>query len=340
MRKILSLALALLLTSVAMGKEPTIPERCYSNTIVIKDVDGHASGVLFTREDFTQPIEYEYKWLDPFELKISGEIGGIVGNKTTFIWTAGHVADYYMKEDGTFNNVMIVQGDKTAIARVIRAGDCYEADDLALLQLVEGDLEGDARFYRAFNEVELGMEIIHCGSPYDPVLNANLIFHGNISHVGREMSFYFMPTARELDQCDITAYPGCSGGPIFDTLRGDILGLMSLGGEAGLAAMVPTRSIYEWAKSHDCLWAFDIEVPLPANITPWRGDVLARLIEQRDTTAIDDRWGSDDDVCPPPPGEFEIEVEIEIENPCDGLGPGSGKFQHPRFLDSREIDNE
>ncbi len=340
MQRILSFILALATITAAIGEEPTVPERCYANTIVIKDEAGHASGVLFTREDFTEPIEYEYEWSEPFALKISGKIGETVGDKTTFIWTAGHVADYYMKEDGTFRDIMIVQGDKTATARVIRASDYYLADDIALLQLVEGDLEGDARFYRAFNEVTLGMEIIHCGSPYDPVLNANLIFHGNISHVGRVMSLYFMPEPRELDQCDIIAYPGCSGGPIFDTVRGDVLGLMSLGGEAGLAAMVPTRAIYEWAKSHDCLWAFDLEVPLPLTIIPWRGDVLTRLIKQRDTTAIDDRWGSDEDVCPPPPGEWEIEIEIEFENSRNRLSPGSGKFQRPRFLGTGEISDD
>ena len=140
---------------------------------------------------------------------------------------------------------------------------------------------------------------------------------------------------REMDQCDIIAYPGCSGGPIFDTVRGDILGLMSLGGEAGLTAMVPTRIIYEWAKSHDCLWAFDPEVPLPGTIISWRGDVLTRLIEQRDTTAIDDRWGSDEDVCPSSPP-----LEVEIEDPRNRLGPGSGKFQQPRFLGFQEVNDD
>ncbi len=327
MIKILSFILALAVTSFAIGDETTVPERCYSNTIVIQDGDAHASGVLFTRENSTDPIEHSYKWIDPFSLEVADVIHStIFSETTTFIWTAGHVADYYMEKDGTFRSVKIIQGDKTATAIVIRAGDCYIADDLALLQVIEGDLKGDARFYRAFNEIKLGMEILHCGSPYDPVLNQNLIFHGNISHVGRTMSFFFMPEARQLDQCDIIAYPGCSGGPVFDITRGDILGLMSLGGEAGITAMVPTRVIYEWAKSHDCLWAFDPEVPLPDTITPWLGDVLTRLIKNRDTSAIDGRWGSADFVCPSPP------PDSEIENPCKRFGPGGSKFQQPRFL--------
>jgi Trypsin-like peptidase domain len=328
MRKILSFILALSLTTFAIGGESTIPEHCYNNTIVIKDDGSHASGVLFTRQNSVDTVKHAYKWIDPFFLEITDEVDLTFTSKTvTFIWTVGHVADYYMRADGTFRDVTIVRGDKTATARVIRAGDCYAADDLALLQVIGDGLKGDARFYRAFNEVKLGMEIIHCGSPYDSILNENLIFHGNISHVDRTMSFFFMPEPRQLDQCDIIAYPGCSGGPIFDTVKGDILGLMSLGGEAGLTAMVPTRIIYEWAKSHDCLWAFDPEVPLPDTIISWRGDVLTRLIESRDTSVIDERWGSADFDCSSPSSS-----EVEIEDFRSRFGPTDGKFQRPRFL--------
>lgn len=238
-----------------------VAKRCFNNTVVVQSGSGHGSGVLFTRP------------------------GG------TFIWTAAHVIQGYMLPDGSFREVMIRHGCQLAKARVLRCGDAYMTHDLALLQIIEGSLEGDARFYRAFNEVELGQEIIHCGSPFTSRLNENLLFFGHISHVGRN---FVLPDIqpREVDQCDVIVYGGCSGGPMFDAKTGDILGLLSMGGAPGLTAVVPTRIIYEWAKNHDCLWAFDPDIPLPMTIIPWPGDKLERMIEARDTTAIDKRWGN------------------------------------------------
>lgn len=255
------LATVLLISTLIFG---SVAERCRNNTVVIQDGRFHGSGVLFTRGD------------------------------ETFIWTVAHVADLYRRDNGTFREVSIKYDGKVAKARILRCGDAYVSHDLALLQIIEGDLKGNARFYKAFNEVKLGQEIIHCGTPFEIDLHRNLLFFGNISHVGRMFSLPDLcPHLREVDQCDINAYPGCSGGPVFDAETGDILGVMSLGGAPGLTAIVPTRIIYEWAKSHDCLWAFDPEVPLPKSIVPWRSDVLSRLIKDRVTTEIDERWGNE-----------------------------------------------
>ena len=240
-----------------------VAKRCVNNTVVVQTGPGHGSGILFTRP------------------------GG------TFIWTAAHVIQGVMRPDGSFRDVMIRHGSQRAMARVLRCGDAPVAQDIALLQIIEGSLEGDARFYKAFNEVEVGQEIIHCGSPFDNRLNENLLFFGHISHVGRMFSLPNLEP-RIVDQCDVNALPGCSGGPIFDAETGDVLGFLSMAGAPGLTAVVPTRCIYEWAKTHDCLWAFDPEIPLPASITPWVGDRLDRIIEARDTSEIDARWGEAD----------------------------------------------
>lgn len=273
-KRIISLCCVLMLslTTLVFG---SVDERCYNNTVAIQDIGNCGSGVLFTRED------------------------------STFIWTVAHVAKHYMKPDGTFREITIRQDNKVAKARVLRCGDCYVAHDLALLQIIEGDLKGDAQFYRAFNEVKLGRKIIHCGTPYGSRLNANLLFYGNISHIGRIFSLPFMPVPREIDQCDIITHPGCSGGPVFDAETGDILGLMVLGGNPGLTAIVPTRIIYGWTKSHDCLWAFDPEIPLPRSIVSWRCDTLDRLIKERDTSEIDKRWGKELEPEPEPEPEEE-----------------------------------
>ena len=280
--KSLVMCLFVALTLWATTAHPqTVSEQSCANTVAIFDGRGHGSGVLVTRGD------------------------------NTFIWTVAHVADHFRNEDGSFRDVDIRQGDKLGKARVIRCGDSYVANDLALLQVTEGDFEGTAHFYQAFNETKLGQEIVHCGNPFDLELNGNLLFYGHISHIGREFSLPFIPVPRELDQCDIIAYPGCSGGGIFDAKTGGILGFMSLGGDPGLSAMVPARAVYAWAKKHDCLWAFDQEVPLPRNIYPWRADIIDRMIEERDTSAVDERWGK---------APVEPEPEPEIEPAGCGLG--------------------
>lgn len=278
---IVSFFVALMLTTPAYPQ--SVSERAYSNTVAIQDGMGHGSGVLVTRGD------------------------------DTFIWTVAHVAAHFANPDGSFREMMIRQGEKVGRARVIRCGDSYVADDLALLQVIEGDFKGDAKFFQPFNEVELGQAIIHCGSPYDIELNGNLLFYGNISHIGRMFSLPFIPVPRILDQCDVIAYPGCSGGGIFDAETGGILGFMSLGGDPGLAAMVPSRIVYDWAKLHDCLWAFDPEVPLPRNIYPWRGDVIDRMIKDRNTTDVDSRWGE-------APNEPTLKPDDKIELMESGLG--------------------
>ncbi len=257
-----SILIAVLFAFTVLPVSPTVAEKGYANTVVVHVDRGYGSGVLFSR---------------------GGE---------TFVWTVGHVADCHMNDNGSFREFTIRQGNKTAIARVIRAGDCYEAQDIALLQIISGDMTGNAYFYRAFNEIKLGQQVIHCGTPYYPRLNERLILYGRISHVGRMFSFRDQPVPRELDQCNVSAYPGCSGGPLFDAKTGGIIGLMSLGGTPTLTAIVPTRAIYEWAKKHDCLWAFDPNVPMPEAIFPWRSDALERQIRQRDTSEVDDRWGA------------------------------------------------
>jgi hypothetical protein len=258
-KRIVSFSIALILSIVTLASGASVAERCYNNTIVVQDTSGHGSGVLFTRDE------------------------------VTFVWTAAHVADISMRPNGTFRDFIIKRDNKVAKARVIRCGDPYVAQDIALLQIIEGDLKGDAQFYKAFNEVKLGQEVIHCGSPFSIRLNGNLLSYGHISHVGRIFSLPFAPVPREVDQCSAITYPGCSGGPVFDAETGDILGIVS-------TVIVPTRAIYKWAKTHDCLWAFDSQIPLPVEIVPWRGDKLARLIKERSTIEIDKRWGKDEKI--------------------------------------------
>lgn len=262
-----------------VGFAGPISKHCYDNTVAIKTPGGHGSGVMVSPRE------------------------GV-----TFIWTAAHVLLNNMRPDGSFREFIITQGNKIGKARVLRCGDCHIDRDIGLLIVTEGNFKGTAKFYREFNEIELGQEVIHCGNPFNTTRNENLLFYGHISHIGR---MFFLPgisIAREVDQCALIVYPGCSGGPVCDAETGGILGVVSIGGRPGLSVIVPTRFIYEWAKSHDCLWAFDPEVPLPKRIIPWPGDSLKRLIKDRDTSKIDERWGSSKQEVKKEPANSGIEI--------------------------------
>lgn len=264
----------------------TVTEQLQENTVFLTDGRGHGSGVLFTRTD---------------------------GDRvTTFIWTAAHVANIFMNQNGTFRDIDVIQGDKRATARVLRSSDEMMAADCALLEVVEGDdFNGTARFYRGFNQMRVGQRVVHCGTPLAR-LNERLVSFGRISYVDRlfdDPRLVIEP--RRLDNVDITAYPGCSGGPVVDEDTYDIIGLLVMGSAPRLTIIETTRAMYEWAKIHDCMWAFDREVSLPDEIVPWRGDLYNRLVKDRYTGDLDDRWGE----LPPPP-EVEI-IEVDLDELLD-----------------------
>jgi len=237
-----------------------VPEDAFSNTVVVTDGYGHGSGVLFTH-------------------------GG-----RTFIWTAAHVADIFMLSDGSFREATIIQGDKTAVARVLRAGDYTMDTDCALLEIVSGDyMEGDSKFFRGFNDIRLGQEIIHCGTPNDISWNERLVTFGRVSGVDRKLSGPPLQKSRRFDHIDITGGPGCSGGPVSDKETGGIIGLLVMGTGPSLLIIEPTRHIYSWAARHDCMFAFDRSVPVPAVIHPWPGDKYVR--ECRERSEHNPEWG-------------------------------------------------
>lgn len=286
MRRILLLVACLLLCTASAFAEPTIAERCQNNTVVVTDGMGHGSGVLFTRTD-------------------------AAGNEVTFVWTVGHVANHVMRPDGTFHELTVIRGDKRARAIVLRSSDNEIDHDVALLRIVgSADFHGDAEFYRAFKHVRVGQPVIHVGTPLGVVHECS-VYCGNVCYVDREYRYRPVLRPRLVDQINVTCLPGCSGGGVFDAETGGILGFVTIGNTETIACITPTRYIYEWAKSHDCLWAFDREVPLSAGITPWRGDLHTRIIAERDTSVIDARWG---DLLPDPEPE---------PTPTDRLPPGS-----------------
>jgi len=245
---------------VGVACETPVIEQVYANTAMVSYGGGHGSGVVFSR------------------------------NGVTFIWTAAHVVNKHMRPDGTFPEFTITQNSRAGVARVLRAGDEKIDADCALLELVEGGLHGTAHFYRAFNQIRVGQEVIHCGYPYEPQ-NGPFLSIGTIAGVHRLLKVRYKLKPFFTDSVSINAYPGCSGGPLADAETGGIIGLHIISRAPGFKFIVPTREIFEWAKKHDCLWAFDRKVLLPASRVPWRGDLLNRQIEEQDTSDVDARWG-------------------------------------------------
>jgi len=280
-----------LLILVLLTVNADVAERCQNNTVIITYGRGHGSGVLFTRDN------------------------------TTFVWTVGHVAHRFMRSNGSFDTATIVQGNKKAEARVLRASDYEITDDIALLQIIDrvpltGDpalhealncdkndialmqvpnsVTGDAKFYRAFNHVKVGQLIIHVGTPGSAIHELS-VFRGSVSYINRLYNIFPVLEPRFVDQINVTGGPGCSGGGVFDAETGGIHGFISLSTACGISFITPTRSIYEFAKTHDCLWAFDREVLLPDEIIPWRSDLYTRTITNRDYG--DSRWGDPGVTC-------------------------------------------
>ena len=283
----LLLLFAMLTPAVA---EPTLPEELQNNTVVLGDARGHGSGVLWTRTECDRQV--------------------------TFIWTAGHVADMWMNPDGTFRPVPVIQGDKRGFAEVIRAGDSEAGVDVALLKVVDAVFVGTAKFYRGFDEVEVGQRILHCGTPLDRDWNQRLVSYGRFSYVDRLVDGWPMLAPHRFDQVDLTAAPGCSGGPVIDEATGGIVGLLVRGSGPGLAIIEPTRNIYQWAKEHDCLWAFDPTVSMPATMQSWPSDIFLRTVRER-YCPLDDDWGE----LPPEPVEEGpmraiIDSILELLDPC------------------------
>jgi hypothetical protein len=273
--KFLATLCLILMAGVCFADDSDKAERIQANTVVLTDGQGHGSGVLFSRD---------------------GE---------TFIWTAAHVAEIWENSDGTFEPISVVQGDLKGTAEVLRSGDYEAGVDVALLRVTEGDFEGDAEFYRGFDEVRVGQKVIHCGSPYDRDWNQRLVAFGRFAFVDRLVDGFPILAPRRIDQIDITAYPGCSGGPVVDEETEGIVGLLVMGSAPRLTIIEPTRHIYKWAKEHDCLWAFDREARMPRSMPAWPSDQFLRKLRERQA---DPDWGE----LPPEPEPEQVDSIIDI----------------------------
>lgn len=288
------LAAILLLTICIPCFADPVAEKLQDATVMLTDGQGHGSGILFTRDG------------------------------TTFIWTAAHVGEIWVNDDGSYGEVTVLQGNKVGKARILRCGDYSQGADVCLLELTEGDMQGpEIEFYAPFEHIKLGQEILHCGTPLDK-LNMQLVSYGNVSYVGRDFCQPgLVDVPRNLDNIDITGYPGCSGGPVIDRETGGIVGLLVMGSAPRLAIMEPTRSIYQWALAHDCLWAFNRTVPMPDNRIQWVSDRYRRLQEEALKRAWDEVLGHQElPAVPPTLEELILDIVEDLLPNREDTPPG------------------
>jgi hypothetical protein len=205
----------------------------------------------------------------------------------SFVWTAGHVIDDLRfertvvdKKTGTkkivvgFKDCQIYQetlqdGRKVAQryleCRVICYSNCTTGEDLALLEVRLRNYTKDSTTFYLGKEIPgIGTELIHVGSLLGDI-GSNSLTTGVTSQVGRLLALDDNYAEVVYDQTSATAFPGSSGGGVFNQETGQYIGMLTAGirGAQGFHWYVPIRRIRTWAKEMNLEWALDAQKPMP-----------------------------------------------------------------------------
>lgn len=173
------------------------------------------------------------------------------GNKVVFVWTAGHVV-------AGLNEVLVVQpirnrvshiGEKTFRAMVVMRDARL---DIALLQL---DSSASKYFSNAkFDGNEppaLGSRIFHIGNFFGNFADG-MVSEGVLGQTGVGVGVEGFPWP-VADATTMGIVPGCSGGPVFRSDNGRVIGLVvGARRDACLSIFVPVRALRLLAS-----WAVD-----------------------------------------------------------------------------------
>lgn len=163
---------------------------------------------------------------------------GFVYSNNGYAITAAHVINaIYEKDDIDNLNVFFPEtGNSTKIrAKIVIESQKY---DLSIIKLEGGNFNyvnlGDS------SKVEEGQSIALCGYPYGPVFGLHPTTHtgivSNISPIAipvQNMALLSNRMIRALKdpytiiQLDCTAFPGNSGGPLFEPETGEVIGVLN-----------------------------------------------------------------------------------------------------------------
>ena len=200
--------------------------------------------------------------------------GFVVGDGLRVV-TNAHVANR-MNSQGADAPALVVQvrsGAHTWVMRQARVLEANQEQDLALLQF--DGAAAPALSVAASDQVREGEDLAFMGFPVGGVLGFSSVTHRAMvssittmvlpSPTGQQLSERAIRSMRagplQVFQLDATAYPGNSGGPLFDPRSGAVLGVISmvlvkstresaLSQPSGITYAIPSRYVLEMLARH------------------------------------------------------------------------------------------
>ena len=238
-----------------------VPDDLQGVSVTIKAGNGQGSGTLITRK--------------------------IGDDSVSFVWTAAHVVDGlrstrsvivngYTKTLIEYKDAEVVQeiqqdgrriGEVKYDAKIIKVSDASYGEDLALLMVRRKNAYSDgisAKFKEDKDYIPaIGMKLVHVGSLLGQ-FGANSFTNGLVSQTGRTLPGKGA-SVKVFDQVTVTAFPGSSGGGVFDEATGEYVGMLTQGisQSQGFNFIVPVRRINAWTVSAKIGWALDSKVKMP-----------------------------------------------------------------------------
>jgi S1-C subfamily serine protease len=173
-----------------------------------------------------------------------------------WILTCAHVVASAKQEDGSFadvevRTVLVENGREVGyVAWTASVSSVGTNTDAALLQVRKVGIQVPLVFFPREGTYPVpGEAVVHIGSPLGPD-GAGSVIKGNLAAVGRvyKGSIY--------DQTTVAAFPGCSGGPVWNS-QGQFIGMVALSGGPGLNLIVPVRELRRWAEASGFSGLFD-----------------------------------------------------------------------------------
>jgi len=157
-------------------------------------------------------------------------------------------------DDATIMQVVIYEGRTVGRieyqAKVVKYSDADNGYDVAVLQIRKPlAFDKHIEFYKDNIIPPVLSDVLHCGSLLGED-GANSVTKGSISQHGRIIN------NRVLDQVSVGAFPGSSGGGIYDK-NGYWIAMLVRGAGETFNLVTPIRELKVWAKDNNLMWLFD-----------------------------------------------------------------------------------
>jgi hypothetical protein len=151
-------------------------------------------------------------------------------------------------------------GESKMDCKIIAYSDANHGDDLALLMVRQYKFEDVdvTSTFKTDSMVDVGADLLHCGSLLGQ-MGANSMTKGIMSQQGR------VHNGKVYDQTTVPAFPGSSGGGVFQIIDGEpqYVGMITRGAGETFNLMVPMRRMTDWADDLDIAWIFDPSLEVP-----------------------------------------------------------------------------